>query len=109
MNSDNTPIDTNNITLHTMNNGEKTKDYKISTYIIIWLQMLMLTGLMVTLSGVNLGIWSTIGIVLIGSLNCSVIIGVFMNIKPKEGFFKIMLVLAIALLAVITLAASINF
>lgn len=109
MNSDNAQIDSNTVTIRPMNNGEKTKDYKISTYIIIWIQMLMLTGLMVTLSGVNLGIWSTIGIVIIGVLNSSVIIAVFMNIKPKEGFFKMMLVLAVALLTVITLAASINF
>ncbi len=72
-----------------------------STYISIWLGLLVLTALTVTVAGLNLGQWSIWGAIVIASAKSTLVVLYFMHIKYEDKVFKIMLTLAIFILMVI--------
>jgi cytochrome c oxidase subunit 4 len=74
-----------------------------STYIVVWLGLLALTGLTITVSGLNLGQLSVLGAILIAVVKSSLVVLFFMNIKYEDKIFKIMLAVAILTLMVIML------
>ncbi len=69
------------------------------TFIIIWVLLLLLTGVTVAVSRVHLGalnIWAALGI---ASLKSALVIFFFMHLKYERPIFKICLLTALVTLA----------
>ena len=85
-----------------MDNDNKTKNiHPYSTYLMIWFGLLVLTGVTVTVAGLNLGNLSVLGAILIAAVKSTLVVWFFMHIKYEDRVFKIMLGVAIITLVVI--------
>lgn len=70
------------------------------TFGTIWVVLLVLTGVTVAVSRVDLGalnIWAALGI---AALKSSLVIAVFMHMKYEQPLFKICLAAALTILAI---------
>lgn len=70
------------------------------TFMIIWVALLILTGVTVWVAQYNLGplnIWVALGI---ATLKSSLVVAVFMHMKYESRLFKISLLSALAILAI---------
>jgi cytochrome c oxidase subunit 4 len=79
----------------------KHNPHPFSTYLAIWLGLLVLTAVTVTVAGLNLGHLSVLGAIVIAAVKSTLVVLFFMNIKYEDRVFKIMLTLAIVTLVVI--------
>ena len=89
-------------------NDKHTALLPFGTYILIWLTLVMLTGVTVTATTLRLGnlsIYAAIGIALVKSV---LVVLFFMNLKREQMIFKIMLLVALVTLAVIMLLTFID-
>jgi len=78
--------------------AEHIVSYKLFT--IIWLVLLVLTGVTVAVSQVDLGafnIWMALGI---ASVKSGLVIAFFMHMKYEQPVFKLCLLAALAILAI---------
>jgi cytochrome c oxidase subunit 4 len=82
-------------------NKEKQNIHPFSTYILIWFGLLVLTGVTVTVAGLNLGNLSVLGTILTAAVMSTLVVLFFMHIKYEDRVFKIMLGAAIIMLVVI--------
>ncbi|MBP7866841.1 MAG: cytochrome C oxidase subunit IV family protein [Acidobacteria bacterium] len=71
------------------------------TYVMVWLGLLCLTGVTITAAGLHFGRLSVIVALSVAAVKGSLVVAHFMRLKHEERFFKIMLLLTIATLAVI--------
>ena len=81
-----------------MSEHEHIVSYKV--IIIIWLALLVLTGVTVAVSYVNLGalnIWVALGI---ASIKSTLVISFFMHMKYERPIFKLCLLAALCVLAI---------
>ena len=69
-------------------------------YFIIWLGLLVFTGLTVTLAGINLGNLSIIAILVIASLKSSMVLYIFMHLKYESRFIKLIFTLSVLALGI---------
>jgi cytochrome c oxidase subunit 4 len=70
------------------------------TFMIIWIALLILTGVTVWVAQYNLGplnIWVALGI---ATLKSALVVAVFMHMKYESWLFKISLLSALAILAI---------
>ena len=81
--------------------NEKKNLRPFSNYLMIWFCLLMLTGVTVTVAGLNLGQLSVLGAIIIATVKSTLVILFFMHIKYEDRVFKIMLGLAVVTLVVI--------
>jgi cytochrome c oxidase subunit 4 len=89
-------------------NKENQNLHPFSTYVLIWLGLLVLTGVTVTVAGLNLGNFSVLGAILIAALKGTLVVLFFMHIKYEDRVFKIMLGVAIITLAVIMILTFVD-
>jgi len=89
-------------------NKQKKNIHPFSTYLLIWLGLLVFTGLAVTISGLNLGNLSVLGAIVIAAAESTLVVLFFMHIKYEDRIFKIMLGVAVCILVVILLLTFIN-
>ena len=78
--------------------AEHIVSYKLFT--IIWVVLLVLTGITIAVSQVDLGafnIWVALGI---ASIKSSLVIAFFMHMKYEQPVFKLCLLAALAILAI---------
>lgn len=87
---------------------EKKKPRPFSTYLLIWLGLLILTGVMVTLAGLNLGQLSVLGAIAAAAVNGTLLVLFFMHITYEDRVFKILLGLAVFILVVIMVITFID-
>lgn len=80
---------------------KKKNIHPFSTYLLIWLGLLVLTGVTVTVAGLNLGQLSVLGAIVIAAVKSTLVILFFMQIKYEDRVFKVMLGVAVATLTVI--------
>ncbi len=80
---------------------EKKNPHPFSTYLLIWLGLLVLTSVTVTVAGLNLGQLSVLGAIVIAAVKSTLVILFFMQIKYEDRVFKVMLGVAVATLTVI--------
>ena len=71
------------------------------TYILVWLALLILTGLTVTVAGVNLGTLSIAAAILIAIFKSLLVVNYFMNIKFESALFRNMVLVAVITLIII--------
>jgi cytochrome c oxidase subunit 4 len=89
-------------------NKEKQNIHPFSTYLSIWFGLLVLTGVTVTVAGLNLGNLSVLGAILIAAVKSTLVVLFFMHIKYEDRVFKIMLGVAIITLVVIMVLTFID-
>ncbi len=70
------------------------------TFILIWVALLILTGITIAVSRVHLGalnIWIALGV---ASIKSSLVIFVFMHLRQESKLFKIGLLVMLSILAI---------
>ena len=80
---------------------EKNVPRPIGSYLLVWIGLLILTGLTVTVSGLKLGQFSVLTTIFIATIKGALVILYFMHIKYEDRVFKIMLGLAVLTLTLI--------
>jgi cytochrome c oxidase subunit 4 len=69
-------------------------------YLLIWLGLLALTGITVTLAGIDLRRWVILTALTIASIKSLLVLRVFMHLKFEERIFKIFVLIAVTTLAI---------
>jgi cytochrome c oxidase subunit IV len=73
------------------------------TYLLVWAGLLALTGLTVSLAGIDLGRWILVVTLLIASGKSFLVLSIFMHLKFEDRMFRIFLLVALATLAIFLL------
>jgi cytochrome c oxidase subunit 4 len=71
-----------------------------STYVLVWLGLLVFTGLTIALAGFHLGSLSVFTVILIAACKSSLVLYFFMHLKYEKPLFKILVLVAVLTLAV---------
>lgn len=83
------------------NNHEEHKLISYGTYIMIWLALLMMTGLTITVAGLNLKNFTIVVAIFIAGFKSMLVLNYFMHLKYESALFKNMVFLAIFTLVII--------
>lgn len=68
------------------------------TYVLVWISLVILTGVTVTVASLNLGLASILVALAIAGTKSSLVLAQFMHLKNERGVFKILIPLAIVIL-----------
>lgn len=71
------------------------------TFIIVWACLIALTGVTVFVAGLHLGRLSILAAISIASVKAGLVLWFFMHLKYESRFFKLLLLVPVATLAVI--------
>ncbi|HUI67519.1 MAG TPA: cytochrome C oxidase subunit IV family protein [Nitrospirota bacterium] len=71
------------------------------TFVLIWLALLVLTGLTIKAAQMRMGEWSMIANLLIASTKASLVLWFFMHLKYEKLFFKLLFFVPIATITII--------
>lgn len=64
-------------------------------YLLIWLGLLILTGLTVTMAGMHFGIINIVLVLLVAGVKSTLVLNYFMHLKYEKPLFRIMVFIAI--------------
>jgi cytochrome c oxidase subunit IV len=70
------------------------------TYLLVWAGLLALTGLTVSLAGIDLGRWIIVVTLLIAAGKSFLVLSIFMHLKFEDRMFRLFLLVALATLAI---------
>ncbi len=74
---------------------------KYRTYVWVWVGLLILTGMTVSLAGMNLGRLSILIVLVIAAIKSGLVLGYFMHLKYETGLlFKLMIPIVLAALTI---------
>jgi cytochrome c oxidase subunit 4 len=74
---------------------------KYKTYVWVWVGLLILTGLTVSMAGMNLGLLSIVIVLSIAAIKSGLVLSYFMHLKYETGLlFKLMIPIVLAALTV---------
>ncbi len=80
---------------------EKFHLVKYRTYVLVWLGLVVLTGITVSLAGMNLRHLSVFIPLLIAALKSGLVLGYFMHLKFERGLlFKLMIPIILTILTI---------
>ena len=80
---------------------EKIHLVKYRTYVLVWLGLVVLTGITVSLAGMNLRHLSISIPLLIAALKSGLVLGYFMHLKFERGLlFKLMIPIVLTILTI---------
>ncbi len=71
------------------------------TYIMVWLALLILTGLTITVSGFNLKNFAIVAAIFIAGFKSMLVLNYFMHLKYETALFKYMVFVALFTLVII--------
>jgi len=79
-----------------MDNQESNKNHSHSygPYVIVWLALLILTGLTVAVAGINLGAITVATALVIASVKAYLVLSVFMHLRNEGKVFTIFVLVA---------------
>jgi cytochrome c oxidase subunit 4 len=83
------------------NKHEEHQLINYGTYIMVWLALLILTGLTVTVAGLNLKNFAIAVAILIAGFKSTLVLNYFMHLKFESALFKNMVFVTIFTLAII--------
>jgi cytochrome c oxidase subunit 4 len=83
------------------NNQEKHQLVSYGTYVMIWSALLILTGLTITVSGLNLKNFAIIAAIFIAGFKSTLVLNYFMHLKYESSLFRYMVFLAVFTLVII--------
>ena len=70
------------------------------TYVLVWLGLLVFTGLTVALAGFHLGTLSVFSVILIAAAKSSLVLYFFMHLKYERPLFRTLVLVAVLTLTV---------
>jgi len=71
------------------------------TYIIVWLGLVLLTGITVSMAGMNIGRLGIAIVLLVAAIKSGLVLSYFMHLKYETGLlFKLMIPIVMALLTI---------
>lgn len=70
------------------------------TFILIWIALLILTGITIAVSRIDLGHWNIWVALGVASIKSSLVIFVFMHLRQESKLFKIGLLVMLTILAI---------
>jgi cytochrome c oxidase subunit IV len=74
---------------------------KYKTYVWVWVGLLILTGLTVSMAGMDLGLLSIVIVLAIAAIKSGLVLSYFMHLKYETGLlFKLMIPIVLAALTV---------
>jgi len=77
------------------------KNKKYQTYILVWLGLVILTGITVSMAGMNLGRLSIAIVLAIAAIKSGLMLSYFMHLKYETGLlFKLMIPIVLAALTI---------
>ena len=68
--------------------------------LLIWAGLIALTGLTVTVAGINLGPWIVVTALSIAALKTTLVLNIFMHLKFEERVFRIFVLVALVILLI---------
>jgi cytochrome c oxidase subunit 4 len=71
------------------------------TFVLIWLTLLVLTGVTIKAAQMRMGEWSILANLLIASTKASLVLWFFMHLKYEKMFFKLLFFVPIATITII--------
>ena len=84
-----------------MEAGRKIGEMKYRTYVWVWVGLLILTGLTVSMAGMNLGRLSIAIVLAIAAIKSGLVLGYFMHLRYETGLlFKLMIPIVLAALTI---------
>jgi cytochrome c oxidase subunit 4 len=86
-----------------MKEKEQEKHIVVSTktFVLIWLTLLVLTGVTIKAAQMRMGEWSILANLLIASTKASLVLWFFMHLKYEKMFFKLLFIVPIATITII--------
>lgn len=86
-----------------MKEKEQEKHIVVSTktFVLIWLALLVLTGVTIKAAQMRMGEWSILANLLIASTKASLVLWFFMHLKYEKMFFKLLFIVPIATITII--------
>jgi cytochrome c oxidase subunit 4 len=75
--------------------AEKTHGGGYGQYLLIWMGLLSLTGLTVSLAGIQLGRWIIITALTIASIKSLLVLNIFMHLKFEDRVFRIFVLVTV--------------
>ncbi len=77
----------------------ESKKYQI--YILVWLGLVILTGITVSMAGMNFGLLSIVIVLAIAAIKSGLVLSYFMHLKYETGLlFKLMIPIVLAVLTI---------
>ncbi len=74
---------------------------KYRTYVWVWVGLLILTGMTVSMAGMNLGRLSILIVLAIAAIKSGLVLSYFMHLKYETGLlFKLMIPIVLAVLTI---------
>ena len=92
-----------------MNSGkEKSHPINLKTYVLVWAGLLILTGVTVSLAGMDFGRLSIVVVLIIAAVKSALVLNFFMHLRYEKGLllFKLMIP---GILAILVLFIGITF
>jgi cytochrome c oxidase subunit 4 len=84
-----------------MKEQEKHIVVSTKTFVLIWLALLVLTGVTIKAAQMRMGEWSILANLLIASTKASLVLWFFMHLKYEKMFFKLLFFVPIATITII--------
>ena len=84
-----------------MKEQEKHIVVSTKTFVLIWLALLVLTGVTIKAAQMRMGEWSMLANLLIASTKASLVLWFFMHLKYEKTFFKLLFFVPIATITII--------
>jgi cytochrome c oxidase subunit 4 len=82
-------------------NHEEHQLISYGTYIMVWLALLILTGLTITVAGLNLKNFAIVAALFIAGFKSTLVLNYFMHLKFESALFKNMVYMSIFTLVII--------
>ncbi len=86
-----------------INKEEKEHQIGYKIYFLVWMALLVLTGLTVAVAGINFGNITVVTAITIACIKAYLVLSVFMHLKSEDKMFKIFVSVALIFI-IITLA-----
>jgi len=74
--------------------------HKYGIYILVWVALLILTGLTVTVAGINLGTLTVATALVIASVKSYLVLTVFMHLRLEMKAFRIFVIVALCFIII---------
>ncbi len=71
------------------------------TFVLVWICLLVLTGLTIKAAQMRMGEWSMLANLLIASTKASLVLWFFMHLKYEKKLFKILFLVPVATITII--------
>ncbi|MGQ9646701.1 MAG: cytochrome C oxidase subunit IV family protein [Thermodesulfobacteriota bacterium] len=91
-----------------MTGEEKIHPVKPKTYVLVWVGLVILTGMTVSLAGMDFGRLSIVVVLIIAAVKSALVLNFFMHLKYEKGLLLFQLMIP-GILAILVLFIGITF